>query len=163
MTMGQLHDQPPGHGQARGIHGMLVFGGQHTDSQFRSPVYVSHLPMFMHPHEFQVIARVSGTAAGIYGDFAAHFGTSTIYTFKPEPFSIDELDPSGGGARPAHRSPGRCSAGTSNAEASRSAPTSRPISSRSCTSGDSARTPETPGITCATSASAAAIWRSWPT
>src|SRR6266568_1030813 len=97
MTMGQLHDQPPGHGQARGIHGMLVFGGQHTDSQFRSPVYVSHLPMFMHPHEFQVIARVSGTAAGIYGDFAAHFGTSTIYTFKPEPFSIDELDPSGGG------------------------------------------------------------------
>lgn len=97
MTMGQLHDQPPGHGQARGIHGMLVFGGQHTDSQFRSPVYVSHLPMFMHPHEFQVIARVSGTAAGIYGDFVAHFGTSTIYTFKPEPFSIDELDPSGGG------------------------------------------------------------------
>src|SRR6266568_4773510 len=95
MTMGQSHDQPPGHGQARGIHGMLVFGGQHTDSQFRSPVYVSHLPMFMHPHEFQVIARVSGTAAGIYGDFAAHFGTSTIYTFKPEPFSIDELDPSG--------------------------------------------------------------------
>ena len=95
--MGQLHDQPSGHGQALGIHGMLVFGGQHTDSQFRSPVYISHLPMFMHPHEFQVIARVSGTAAGIYGDFVAHFGTSTIYTFKPEPFSIDELDPSGGG------------------------------------------------------------------
>lgn len=95
--MEHMHDQPPGHGQARGIHGMLVFGGEHTDSQFRSPVYISHLPMFMHPHEFQVIAQVSGAAAGRYGDFVAHFGTSDIYTFKPEPFSIDELDPSGGG------------------------------------------------------------------
>jgi len=88
-----------GHGPAFGVHGMLVFGGERTDVQFRTPVYVNHLPMFMHPHEFQVIAQVSGRAAGVYGDFVAHFGTSQIYTFRPQPFSIDELDPSGGRPR----------------------------------------------------------------
>jgi hypothetical protein len=38
---------------------------------------------------------VTGEAARRYGDFVAHFGSSDIYTFEPEPFSIDELDPSG--------------------------------------------------------------------
>jgi hypothetical protein len=73
---------------------MLVFGGQRTDESFGSPVYVSHLPMFMAPHDFQVILRVGGEAAGRYGDFVAHFGPSDIYTFEPERFSIDEFDPS---------------------------------------------------------------------
>jgi hypothetical protein len=81
------------HGDTHGIHGMLVLGGQRTGDSLRSPVYVSHLPMFMSPHDFQVIVRVTGEAARRYGDFVAHFGSSDIYTFKPEPFSIDELDP----------------------------------------------------------------------
>jgi hypothetical protein len=78
---------------------MLVLGGQRTgkSTPFRSPVYVSHLPMFMSPHDFQVIVRVTGDAAGRYGDFVAHFGSEVIYTFEPEPFSIDELDPAGDG------------------------------------------------------------------
>jgi hypothetical protein len=76
---------------------MLVLGGQRTDDALRSPVYVSHLPMFRSPHDFQVILRVSGEAAGTYGDFVAHFGSAPIYTFEPEPFSIDGLDPAGGG------------------------------------------------------------------
>ena len=100
------HNHAPGHGEAggptHGVHGMLVLGGQRTDDALRSPVYVSHLPMFMPPHDFQVIARVTGEPARRYGDFVAHFGTSGIYTFSPEPFSIDELDPSGG--RPARTS-----------------------------------------------------------
>jgi hypothetical protein len=89
------------HGHLHGVHGMLVLGGQRTDTAMRSPVYVSHLPMFMSPHDFQVILRVGGEAAGRYGDFVAHFGLDPIYTFEPEEFSIDELDPSapGGPAR----------------------------------------------------------------
>jgi len=80
---------------------MLVLGGQRTDTALRSPVYVSHLPMFSSPHDFQVILRVGGEAARRYGDFVAHFGLDPIYTFEPEQFSIDELDPSaaGGAAR----------------------------------------------------------------
>jgi hypothetical protein len=80
---------------------MLVLGGQRTDTALRSPVYVSHLPMFSAPHDFQVILRVRGEAANTYGDFVAHFGLDPIFTFQPEPFSIDELDPRapGGPAR----------------------------------------------------------------
>jgi len=85
-----------------GVHGMLVAGGQRAGDAMRSPVYASHLPMFMPPHNFQVIMRVTGAAAARYGDFVAHFGSSDIYTFRPEPFSITELDPSGGS--PAGRS-----------------------------------------------------------
>jgi hypothetical protein len=76
---------------------MLVFGGERTNSVLSTPVYVSHLPMFMAPHDFQVIARVTGEAAGRFGAFVAHFGFDPIYTFRPEPFSIDELDPALGG------------------------------------------------------------------
>lgn len=86
-----------GHGHALGVHGMLVFGGEQTGSLLSRPVYVSHLPMFMAPHDFQVIARVTGEAAARYDAFAAHFGSSEICTFRPEPFSIDELDPALGG------------------------------------------------------------------
>ena len=89
------------HGHLHGVHGMLVLGGQRTDTALRSPIYVSHLPMFSSPHDFQVILRVGGEAADRYGDFVAHFGSDPIYTFEPEEFSIDELDPSpaGGAAR----------------------------------------------------------------
>jgi hypothetical protein len=85
------------HGRALGVHGMLVLGGERTSSLLSRPVYVSHLPMFMAPHDFQVIARVTGEAAARYDTFVAHFGFSPIYTFRPEPFSIDELDPARGG------------------------------------------------------------------
>jgi hypothetical protein len=80
-----------------GVHGMLLAGGQRTGDALRSPVYASHLPMFMPPHNFQVIMRITGAAADSYGDFVAHFGTADIYTFRPEPFSITELDPPPGG------------------------------------------------------------------
>ena len=93
---GFTSDRATAPGPTVGVHGMLVAGGQRTDTAMRSPVYVSHLPMFMPPHDFQVIMRVTGSAAGTYGDFVAHFGSSDIYTFRPEPFSIAELDPSAG-------------------------------------------------------------------
>jgi hypothetical protein len=95
------HQHDHHHVSTRGIHGMLVLGGQRTDDAMRSPVYASHLPMFMGPHDFQVIMRVTGEAAGTYGDFVAHFGSGEIYTFEPQPFAIDELDPAaeGGPAR----------------------------------------------------------------
>ena len=89
------------HGHTHGVHGMLVLGGQRTDTALGSPVYVSHLPMFSAPHDFQVILRVGREAANTYGNFVAHFGLDPIFTFQPEPFSIDELDPRapGGPAR----------------------------------------------------------------
>lgn len=106
-----MHDQhipsqssPDAGADTLGVHGMLIFGGWRNETGFggRSGVYASHLPMFMAPHDFQVIMRVTGDAAGRYSEFVAHFGDFQTYTFKPQPFPIDELDPAGGG--PARRS-----------------------------------------------------------
>lgn len=39
-------------GNTTGIHGMLLFGDQEA-------LYLSHLPMFTSPHNFQVIVEIS--------------------------------------------------------------------------------------------------------
>jgi hypothetical protein len=68
-----------------GTHGMVLVGEE--------TLYLSHLPMFMSPHNFQVILEVKleGEARGRLGDFRAHFGSSGLYTFKPEEFPITDL------------------------------------------------------------------------
>ena len=69
-----------------GVHGMLLFG---DDTR-----YLSHLPMFMSPHHFQVIFEARFDHAveeALRGDHDA------MHTFEPEVFPIIELDPSGDG------------------------------------------------------------------
>jgi hypothetical protein len=60
-----------------------------------APVYLSHLPMFMAPHNFQVILEVTldAEASRHLGDFRAHFGRDDLYTVKPEQFSLADLLP----------------------------------------------------------------------
>lgn len=72
-----------------GVHGMLLVGND--------PIYLSHLPMFMAPHNYQAILRVSldGKASSRLKDFQAHFGRDFLYTVKPEEFSIVDLLPVG--------------------------------------------------------------------
>ncbi|MDQ3660550.1 MAG: hypothetical protein M3454_05725 [Actinomycetota bacterium] len=93
---GTQHHHPPQEpsGPPIGVHGMLLVG--------EAPVYFSHLPMFMAPHNFQVILEVTldAQASRRLGDFRARFGRDGLYTAKPEEFSIADLvavDP----ARPA--------------------------------------------------------------
>ena len=93
-----------GHGgsDTTGLHGMLLFG---TD-----PLYLSHLPMFGHPHNFQVILEVAfdaDAAAVLRAD--REDGGDDLYTFAPAEFPITELDPAGAGARTSierHHPPG---------------------------------------------------------
>jgi len=68
-----------------GTHGMLLVGTE--------TIYLSHLPMFMSPHNFQVILEVtlSDDAGRLLGDFQAHFGSASLFTFKPEDFAITDL------------------------------------------------------------------------
>mgnify|MGYP003693773227 CR=1 FL=1 len=56
-----------------GTHGMLLFGDE--------TLYLSHLPMFMSPHNFQVILAVTlnDEAAGRLHDSRAHFGRNDLY------------------------------------------------------------------------------------
>ncbi len=86
----------PAHRKTLGVHGMLILGGGHADDLLGLPVYASHLPMFMAPHDFQVTVRVTGKPADKYSAVVGH-GSQDIYTFKPKRFSIDELAPVGGG------------------------------------------------------------------
>jgi hypothetical protein len=87
------HDQTHDHGdpEAR-VHGMAVIG---TDT-----FYLSHLPMFMPLHDYQVILEAEFTGPdgrpdpGYVEDRKQHPGL--LYTFRPEPFVLPQLLPDGG-------------------------------------------------------------------
>ena len=82
------HDHHDDHGSeappTMGTHGMLLFGS--------GPIYLSHLPMFGSPHNFQVILEVTFDDAT--SELVSAEGED-IFTFKPVEFPIVELDPEG--------------------------------------------------------------------
>jgi hypothetical protein len=69
-----------------GVHGMLLFGAD--------TLYLSHLPMFMRPHNYQVILEV-GFDEAVRQALNAGF----MHTFAPDEFPMSELDPGGDGPR----------------------------------------------------------------
>jgi hypothetical protein len=71
-----------------GLHGMVVVGTE--------TVHASHMPMFMSPHDYRVILEVSFDTSA-YHDARRHFGTSALFTLRPEPFSIHGLEPAADG------------------------------------------------------------------
>jgi hypothetical protein len=75
-----------------GAHGMLLFG----DRQ----VYLSHLPMFDPPHNYQVLLAVRPDAEASRALRAdSERSPGVMHTVDPELFPIAELDPSDGGPR----------------------------------------------------------------
>ncbi|MFC7534609.1 hypothetical protein [Actinoplanes sp. GCM10030250] len=73
-------------GDTTGRHGMLLFG--------EDPLYLSHLPMYTVPHNFQVVLEVAlddATRGILRADRALH--GDGMYTFDPAPFPIDEIEP----------------------------------------------------------------------
>jgi hypothetical protein len=84
------HDHGPGGCDTTGRHGMLLFGAD--------PTYLSHLPMFDCPHNYQVhlAVRLDDAAAGVLAADRAQHG-DTMHTFDPVEFPIDELDTRHGG------------------------------------------------------------------
>ena len=89
MTDHQTHHDhgPDDHVDTTGIHGMVLAG--------ESPVYVSHLPMFMVPHNYQVILKVTleDDVNRKLADLRAHFGSDMLVTVHPEVFAIRDLKP----------------------------------------------------------------------
>jgi hypothetical protein len=99
--MDQMPDHPQHHhapkpGEATdppAAHGMAVIGGQ--------AVYLSHLPMFMSPHHYQVILEVEFEGDGnpqevYFGDREKH-PEQRLYTFNPVAFVLPSLFPDGEG------------------------------------------------------------------
>ncbi|WP_164205420.1 hypothetical protein [[Micrococcus luteus] ATCC 49442] len=84
------HGRHGGHGGTMGVHGMLLFGDD--------AIFMSHLPMFESPHNFQVILEVVlDDAASQLLSADRETNGNSLYTFEPEEFHITELDPSGDG------------------------------------------------------------------
>jgi len=81
-------DHHHAHGPAKGVHNMAVVGHHR--------IFLSHLPMFMAPHDSQVILEAHFLKQGknlddIYAaDRAAH-PEVRFYTLSPEPFVLQEL------------------------------------------------------------------------
>ena len=94
---GMSGHQHHGSGETPQSHGMIVFG--------TSPVFLSHLPMFMKNHDYQVVLQASFNAdeQQVYeADRTAHPGL--LYTLQPEAFTLPELLAPGPGKPPARRS-----------------------------------------------------------
>ncbi len=92
--MMEHHEHHPGQPaptvDTTGRHGMLLFGDD--------PLYLSHLPMFHRPHNFQVLLEVQfddGAQRALADDREAN--GDGMYTFDPDEFPIVELDPAGDG------------------------------------------------------------------
>lgn len=64
------------------VHGMLIFGKSNT--------YVSHLPMFHAPHDYQVILEVELDAAAkaAFAKARQAAAQEKVWTFVPERFSL---------------------------------------------------------------------------
>jgi hypothetical protein len=83
------HEHAGGHGGTTGVHGMLLFGEE--------VLYLSHLPMFASPHNFQVLLEVGfddDVRAAVLSDRGVP--DDGIYTFVPQPFPVAELSPESG-------------------------------------------------------------------
>jgi hypothetical protein len=66
-----------------GVHGMIVFGDRDGTA------YLSHIPMFHAPHDVQAVVEVKLTGASLAR--APRDLSDRLYTFVPEPLSLDEL------------------------------------------------------------------------
>ena len=88
--MSDHHAHAGGHseGDTTDFHGMLLFG--------EAELYLSHLPMFVRPHNFQVLLEVKFDDAVREVLLSDREGAEDgIHTFAPERFPIVELKPDG--------------------------------------------------------------------
>jgi hypothetical protein len=76
------------HGDPPSVHGMLVVGNDR--------LYLSHLPMFHSPHDYQVIleAELDPEAAGLYRSSKAA-NEEPVYTIAPESGVLPEMAQAG--------------------------------------------------------------------
>ena len=86
LTIGLLLAAVTAQADIPATHGMLIFGNKVT--------YASHLPMFHHPHDYQVVMKVSFTitpqhAAQVYESLKAK--GETLFTIAPELMDLTKV------------------------------------------------------------------------
>lgn len=84
LSVGLLLSSAVAHAQSAAVHGMVLFGSEQ--------LYVSHIPMYMTPHDYQAIAKVSISEAGLEAYKKANVaGGQTYFTLAPRPFVLPLL------------------------------------------------------------------------
>jgi hypothetical protein len=78
-------DHHPEHKDSPSVHGMFVFG--------KDKVYLSHLPMFHAPHNYQVLLQVEFTkeVKATYLEEKLQDKFQSVYTIVPESFILPEV------------------------------------------------------------------------
>lgn len=73
------------HGEHPSVHGMFLMG--------KDKIYLSHLPMFHSPHDYQVIIEVQMDAASkfIYQKALKTHPQELVYTVEPEVFVLPDM------------------------------------------------------------------------
>ena len=84
------HAGGSGHAEGTGVHGMLVVG--------QDTVFFYHLPMFMSPHDYQVILEGTLSQPGAdpqrtYREDRKGHPETSVYTFAPVPYLLPDLFP----------------------------------------------------------------------
>ncbi|HYC03139.1 MAG TPA: hypothetical protein VED40_07600 [Azospirillaceae bacterium] len=70
-----------------GIHGMALFGGADA-------LYAAHLPIFKHPHDYQIVLKLRVADAAVAGDMAKRLAAGpALWTLVPECFELAKLQP----------------------------------------------------------------------
>ncbi|MRX26834.1 hypothetical protein [Kangiella sp. HZ709] len=67
-----------------GTHGMLIFGDSEN-------IYVSHLPLFNHPHDMQVIAKIKVNNE-LMAQLSVLLNKDTYLTLVPEVFDLNKIE-----------------------------------------------------------------------
>lgn len=69
--------------QSAAVHGMVLFGSDQ--------LYVSHIPMYMTPHDHQALAKVSISATGLAAYERYNKGGQQYFTIAPRPFVLPQM------------------------------------------------------------------------
>jgi hypothetical protein len=87
IAQAQHHNHGAGAGDRKAVHGMLVFG--------TSQLYVSHLPLFGSPHDYQVIMEVDfdDESKAKYTESLKTLASDgeTYHSIEPEAFVLPEM------------------------------------------------------------------------
>lgn len=71
---------------AHGVHGMVLFG--------ENALFASHLPLYAHPHDWQVLLRLRVRDAALAQAIRTELRAGRQLTLEPERFDLLRLDPS---------------------------------------------------------------------
>ena len=72
------------HTSRHGVHGMILFGA-------KGEYYISHLPLFHHPHDMQLIAQVNFPKEN-HREIDALLQKASLVTLVPEVFDLNQMD-----------------------------------------------------------------------